>query len=313
VELSDLNWSPKKNWVEKRGGLPPYVVRIAKHLIAKGFSRSHAIATAINVVKKMGKSGDLNWPGRQHANAGSRAQAAGATAHWERMKNMAEELASEGLVEMATPNGKKGRGVYDGAYKIPPVKYQRGTATPKLQKPGGPPGLIPSTNPTVRTPNSGNLRLVGKADAPSGGVPKRVAVRSSAAKGKGPADTTKVSVSKVKGMMATGRASWNPNAAQSHPMGMNTDAGVKMKRAVGAPSVGPAGGPTPRKKSVGKDAAKGMGHARPAHLALAWTKPGAPVKNSNTQRAMSTLKKIRSWGKPRKAKVFKTVKPTRIA
>lgn len=74
------------NWVEDAGGLPSFVKRIAKHLRAKGFSESHAIATAINAVKKMCASGDTNWPGAQQVNAKSRAQACAALARWERMK-----------------------------------------------------------------------------------------------------------------------------------------------------------------------------------------------------------------------------------
>lgn len=84
---ASLDRSPKKNWVERKGGLPDYIRRIANHLIQeKGFSISHAIATAINAAKKMDKSGDLNWPGRQKVNAKSRAEAKGAVAHWESMK-----------------------------------------------------------------------------------------------------------------------------------------------------------------------------------------------------------------------------------
>lgn len=303
VALSDLNESPRKNWVEKRGGLPKYVVRIAKHLIAKGFSKSHAIATAINVVKKMAASGDLNWPGKQNVNAKSRGEAVGAVGRWESMKNMAEEMATEGLVEMARSEGT-------ARNKIGGFDPIRSTASPKFKKPGTPPGVIPSTNPTVRSPRGSSIVNVGMGMTPKGGVPKRVAVRSSAAKGKGPSDSTKVMVKRVREAMS-GNASWNPNAPQSHRLGSNTDSGTKMKRAMGYPAMPRAGGPTPRKKAVARDAAKGVGHARPAHLALAMT-PGAPIKTSNTQRAASVLKKIRAWGKPRKAKKFPTIKPTKI-
>lgn len=78
------------NWVAKRGGLPRYFERIAKHLKRKGMSKSHAIATAINVAKKMcrGKGGDrLNFPGVQKdVNKGSVAQACAAVAKWNAMK-----------------------------------------------------------------------------------------------------------------------------------------------------------------------------------------------------------------------------------
>lgn len=82
-----LDKSPKENWVDKAGGLPSYIERIAKHLhYEKGMSISHAIATAVNVVKKMCAGGDLNFPGSQKVNAGSRAQACAAVAQWEKKK-----------------------------------------------------------------------------------------------------------------------------------------------------------------------------------------------------------------------------------
>lgn len=81
-----LDRSPKKNWVENSGGLPMYIRRIANHIHAKGMSIGHAIAVAVNAVKKMCASGDVNFPGRQSVNAGSRAEACAAVASWERKK-----------------------------------------------------------------------------------------------------------------------------------------------------------------------------------------------------------------------------------
>lgn len=74
------------NWVEKAGGLPSYIKRIAKHLQKKGFDESRAIATAVNATKRMCATGDLNFPGVQQVNAGSRAQACEAVAEWEAKK-----------------------------------------------------------------------------------------------------------------------------------------------------------------------------------------------------------------------------------
>lgn len=74
------------NWVDKVGGLPKFIKRIKNHLTRKGMDTSRAIATAVNVVKKMCASGDTNWPGKQNVNAGSRAEACGAVADWERKK-----------------------------------------------------------------------------------------------------------------------------------------------------------------------------------------------------------------------------------
>lgn len=78
------------NWVEDVGGLPRYIKRISKHLRRKGMREGHAIAVAVNVVKKMCATGDLNYPGRQDANPISRAKACAAVAHWERMKIQAK-------------------------------------------------------------------------------------------------------------------------------------------------------------------------------------------------------------------------------
>lgn len=70
------------NWVEDVGGLPTYIKRISKHLRRKGMTESRAIATAVNVAKKMCATGDLNWPGLQRVNPGSRAAACAAVASW---------------------------------------------------------------------------------------------------------------------------------------------------------------------------------------------------------------------------------------
>ncbi|MGW1838567.1 hypothetical protein [Streptomyces sp. NPDC002067] len=75
------------NWVEKAGGLPKYIKRIAKHLQGEqGYTESRAIATAVNAAKKMCSSGDLNFPGKQSVNPGSRAEACAAVADWEAKK-----------------------------------------------------------------------------------------------------------------------------------------------------------------------------------------------------------------------------------
>jgi hypothetical protein len=85
-----LNESPKQNWVDKVGGLPDYIDRIAVHLVGKGLERGHAIATAVNVVKKACTTGDLNYPGIQKENAGSQAEACAGVAEWERKKAQAK-------------------------------------------------------------------------------------------------------------------------------------------------------------------------------------------------------------------------------
>jgi len=85
--LPSLDRSPKENWVEQAGGLPDYIERIAKHLhFEEGMTISRAIATAVNVVKRMCATGDTNWPGMQQVSPKSREQACQAVAEWEAMK-----------------------------------------------------------------------------------------------------------------------------------------------------------------------------------------------------------------------------------
>lgn len=86
VELGVCNRSPKTNWIERKGGLPPMVNRIVRHLVEKGMSCGHAIAVAINAVKKGAATGDLNWKGQQHMRADHRANYATAAAQWQALK-----------------------------------------------------------------------------------------------------------------------------------------------------------------------------------------------------------------------------------
>lgn len=67
--------------------MPAYIERIALHLVnEKGMTVSHGIAAAVNAAKRMCATGDLNFPGLQNVNAGSRAEACAAVARWEAMK-----------------------------------------------------------------------------------------------------------------------------------------------------------------------------------------------------------------------------------
>lgn len=55
------------NWVERAKGLPKYIERIAKHLhYEKGMTISHAIATAVNTVKRWAKGGTVTKNGLTH-------------------------------------------------------------------------------------------------------------------------------------------------------------------------------------------------------------------------------------------------------
>lgn len=79
------------NWVDDVGGLPRYIGRIAEHLIAKGMSESHAIASAVNVVKRWCRGGG-------DVQADTQAKACAAVASWEEKKARANADAAETIV-----------------------------------------------------------------------------------------------------------------------------------------------------------------------------------------------------------------------
>lgn len=95
-EFAEEDGTAEFNWVEEAGGLPKYIKRIEKHLRAKGMTEGHAIATAVNVVKKMCATGDVNFPGKQQVNPGSQAEACAAVAEWEAKKAKAKADNSVG-------------------------------------------------------------------------------------------------------------------------------------------------------------------------------------------------------------------------
>lgn len=90
------------NWVEASGGLPKYIERIAKRLhYEKGMTISHAIATAVNTVKRwarMGKVAKHGDPGNSHVTAKTAALAAAAVASWEAKKRAGSLALSETLI-----------------------------------------------------------------------------------------------------------------------------------------------------------------------------------------------------------------------
>jgi hypothetical protein len=67
----------RKNWVDQTGGLPRYIRMIAHALIRKGMTPSHAIATAVNRVRKLAAGS---------TNPKVKAAAAAAVAEWEAKK-----------------------------------------------------------------------------------------------------------------------------------------------------------------------------------------------------------------------------------
>lgn len=88
------------NWVERVGGLPQYIDRIARHLhYDRGMTISHAIATAVNTVKRWAKKGTVvKWrdPHNNHVTTITAAQAAADVASWEAKKAAARGTGGGG-------------------------------------------------------------------------------------------------------------------------------------------------------------------------------------------------------------------------
>lgn len=76
---ASLDRSPKKNWVENAGGLPPYVRKLARAIAKRGKSLDSAIAIAISRVKVWAAGGG-------DVDADTRAKAVKALAQWEALK-----------------------------------------------------------------------------------------------------------------------------------------------------------------------------------------------------------------------------------
>lgn len=76
---ASLDRSPKKNWVENAGNLPPYIRKIARAVERSGKPLSTAIAIAISRIKKWAAGGS-------NVDADTRAKAAKALAAWEALK-----------------------------------------------------------------------------------------------------------------------------------------------------------------------------------------------------------------------------------
>lgn len=57
-----LDWSPKSNWVEKAGGLPPGIESMAIHIMKEsGLTREQAIPAAVNRAKALAAKGQARW------------------------------------------------------------------------------------------------------------------------------------------------------------------------------------------------------------------------------------------------------------
>lgn len=97
-----LDSSPKKNWVEKSGGLPNYICHVAKGIMKSGHSKGQAIAMAVGTVKRWAHAGTTNGRGGKQVNADTIAKAAAAVAEWEALK---AKNAARHLVKASRENG----------------------------------------------------------------------------------------------------------------------------------------------------------------------------------------------------------------
>lgn len=91
MNTTPLDRSPKKNWVEIAGQLPPYIRAIAHALIRDhGFTVSRAIATAVSRIKA--------WIASPHTSPEVKAKATKALAQWEalRAKSKAKKATKKG-------------------------------------------------------------------------------------------------------------------------------------------------------------------------------------------------------------------------
>lgn len=119
-----LDRSPKKNWVDKAGGLPKLIERVAKHLhYEQGNAIDRAIATAVNWAKKMCSTGRA-FGGKVKVGERAQAAACAAVGEWEKKKASAKADNSLDIVTQILPNGG-GLVIFDGAGNaVPPVLDQ---------------------------------------------------------------------------------------------------------------------------------------------------------------------------------------------
>lgn len=78
----------RENWVDKAGGLPPFIRAVAHALIREGRPKSQAIAIAVGRIKAWARGGG-------NVTAKTRAKAVATIAAWERMKAKADDVNPE--------------------------------------------------------------------------------------------------------------------------------------------------------------------------------------------------------------------------
>jgi peptidoglycan hydrolase-like protein with peptidoglycan-binding domain len=111
-----LDRSPKENWVDKAGGLPSYIERIAKHIhYEKGKPIGTAIAIAVGTVRRWCAGGEVAASGKggisktSGVSAKTKAQACRAVAEWEAKKKASKAKTAAEAAEVLEAAGM----VYD--------------------------------------------------------------------------------------------------------------------------------------------------------------------------------------------------------
>lgn len=96
--MPSLDWSPKENWVDRKGvmkssgdvGLPEYISRLAKQFTyGLKLGRQTAIKWAVGIARRWCETGFVRKSGKGQLNPGSRSQACAAIKQWEMMKRRA--------------------------------------------------------------------------------------------------------------------------------------------------------------------------------------------------------------------------------
>lgn len=158
------------NWVEKAGGLPAYIEKIAKRLHeTRGMDVSRSIATAVNMVKKWAAGGD-------NVNPDTRAKAAAALAEWDAKRAKARASAS---VDMAATADDVDL-VLDLAYgdHKPPYDWKHG------YKPISPQAMRIKAK-KEKSPNGGKRRRVAGEGPAKGRTPAQAKAADDAQRGRG--------------------------------------------------------------------------------------------------------------------------------
>lgn len=91
----------ERNWVDRAGGTQSDLKDVALWLMAKGFTQSHAIAVATNVIRRWCRGGvggnpldNLNWPGKQTATLKTRIKGCKAVLEYNAKRALAKARAA---------------------------------------------------------------------------------------------------------------------------------------------------------------------------------------------------------------------------